>query len=156
MDINVTLFGQMITFVLFVAFTMKYVWPPLTKALDERRKRIADGLASADKGVRELREASAKADKLLKEAREQAQEVLNNANRQAAENVEHSKEQARAEGERIVTAARAEVAQEVAKAKEELRQQVGTLAVTAASQILRKEIDAKAHQSLLDKIAANV
>src|SRR5699024_7467820 len=108
MSINATLLAQVIVFALLIWFTMKFIWPPVSKALRERQQRISEGLAAADRGVRELEEANAKVEELIKEARTQANEILANAQRQATEAVEQSREEARVEGERIVTAAREE------------------------------------------------
>ncbi|MEQ8797792.1 MAG: F0F1 ATP synthase subunit B [Salinisphaeraceae bacterium] len=156
MSINATLLGQMIVFGIFVWFTMKYIWPPLMDAMRERQKRISDGLAAAERGARELEEATDKAEATLKEAREQAQEVLSNAQKQANENVERSRDEARAEGERLKQAARDEIDQAVAHAKEELRREVGSLAVVGAERILKREIDAKAHNDIIDDLVAGI
>lgn len=156
MSINATLLGQMIVFGIFVWFTMKFIWPPLMDAMRERQKRISDGLAAADRGARELEEATDKAEATLKEAREQAQEVLSNAQKQANENVERSRDEARAEGERLKQAARDEIDQAVAHAKDELRREVGSLAVVGAERILKREIDAKAHNDIIDDLVAGI
>lgn len=156
MSINATLLGQMIVFGIFVWFTMKFIWPPLMDAMRERQKRISDGLAAADRGARELEEATDKAEATLKEAREQAQEVLANAQKQANENVERSRDEARAEGERLKQAARDEIDQAVAHAKDELRREVGSLAVVGAERILKREIDAKAHNDIIDDLVAGI
>ncbi|MDT0619239.1 F0F1 ATP synthase subunit B [Salinisphaera sp. P385] len=156
MSINATLLGQMIVFGIFIWFTMKYIWPPLMDAMRERQKRISDGLAAAERGARELEEATDKAEATLKEAREQAQEVLSNAQKQANENVERSRDEARAEGERLKQAARDEIDQAVAHAKEELRREVGSLAVVGAERILKREIDAKAHNDIIDDLVAGI
>lgn len=156
MDINVTLFGQIVSFAIFVVFCMKYVWPPITTALQDRQKRIADGLAAAEEGSRKLREASEESAGLQKEAREQAQDIISNANRQAAETVEAAREEARSEAERIKASAESEADQLVNKAREDLRKQVGALAVAGASQILQREIDGSAHADILDKLATQL
>lgn len=156
MSINATLLGQMIVFGIFIWFTMKYIWPPLMDAMRERQKRISDGLAAAERGARELEEATDKAEATLKEAREQAQEVLSNAQKQANENVERSRDEARAEGERLKQAARDEIDQAVAHAKEDLRREVGSLAVVGAERILKREIDAKAHNDIIDDLVAGI
>lgn len=148
--------GQMIVFFIFVVFTMKYVWPPITKALEERRAKIADGLAAAEKGARSLQEASAKSDEALKAARAQAQDILSAANKQAAQLVEQAKTTAQEEAGRIVAKAHEETSREVARAREELRKQVGELAVIGAAKILKREIDAKAHADVLNDLAARV
>lgn len=156
MNINATLFGQAITFAIFVWFTMKYVWPPMMAAMQERQKRISDGLAAADRGARALNEAREESEKALKEAREQAQEILAAANRQANEAIESSKTQAREEGERIVATAKAEIDTEINRARETLRREVGALAVAGATQILSREIDDKAHADIIDNLASRI
>jgi F-type H+-transporting ATPase subunit b len=156
MDINLTLIAQAIVFAIFIWFTARFVWPPLMRAVDERQKKIADGLAAADKGARSLEEAAARSQDELKQARAQAQDILTAANRQATQALEQAKQAAKTEGERIVAAAREEVQREVAHAREQLRKQVGELAVAGASKILKREIDAKAHADVLKELAARV
>lgn len=156
MDINVTLVGQMIAFMIFVWFTMKYVWPPITEAMSERQQKIADGLAAAEKGARELQDAAAKSDEALKQAREEAREILAGANRQATQIVEEARTAAQSEGDRIKSQAQAEIDQSIASAREALRKEVGVLAVQGASQILGREIDANAHAELVDRLAAQI
>lgn len=152
MSINATLIGQMITFALLVWFTMKYVWPPLMQALEERKKKIADGLAAAEKGKHEMALAEKRATALLREAKDQAAEIVNLAQKRAGELVDESKQAAREEGERMVTAARAEIDREVQKAKEGLRQQVAVLAISAAEQILQKEVDRNIHKNIIENL----
>ena len=152
MSINATLIGQMITFALLVWFTMKYVWPPLMQALEERKKKIADGLASAEKGKHEMELAEKRATALLREAKDQAAEIINLAQKRANEAVEESKQSAKEEGERIVAAAKAEIERELQQAKEGLRQQVSMLAISAAEQILQKEVDQKKHREIIDNL----
>jgi F-type H+-transporting ATPase subunit b len=151
-NINATLIGQMITFALLVWFTMKYVWPPLMKALEERKKKIAEGLAAAEKGQQEMGRAEKRATGILREAKEQAAEIVNLAQKRAGEVVEDSKVSAREEGERILVTARAEIDREVQKAKEGLRQEVAVLAVSAAEQILRQEVDQNKHKDIIDNL----
>lgn len=153
MSINITLIGQMITFALLVWFTMKYVWPPLMKALEERRKKIADGLAAAEHGQKEMELAEKRAKGLLKEAKDQASDIVNLAQKRASEIVEESKTSARAEGERLLTAAKAEINQELQQAKEGLRHEVSTLAVKAAGQILKSEVDEAKHKEIIKDIS---
>lgn len=153
MDINATLIGQGITFFIFILVTMKLVWPPIQKAMHERQQRIADGLAAAERGARDLELAKDEVARLLKEAREQATDLLSQANKRGAELVEEAKQQARAEGERLIHAARAQIEQETDRAREQLRKEVAQIAVIGASRILAREIDAKAHAELLDKVA---
>lgn len=156
MDINFTLFAQAAVFAIFIWFTARFVWPPLMKAVEDRQKTIADGLAAAEKGARSLQDASAKSDEALKAARVQAQEILAAANKQATQTIDAAKGTAKTEADRIVAAAREEVSREVLQAKEILRKQVGELAVAGASKILKREIDAKAHADVLKDLAARV
>lgn len=152
MNINATLIGQSIAFFLFIWFCMKFIWPPLTRALDERKKTIADGLAAAEKGKRELELGEKKALETIKKAKQDAAEVIALADKRAAEIADEAKNQAKAEAERIVAAARADIEQEVNRAKESLRAAVSELAVVGASRILEKEVDSKAHAQLLDAV----
>lgn len=156
MNINATLLGQMIAFAIFIWFTMKFVWPPVIKAMDERRKKIADGLAAADRGSKALEEARAEQDKVLRDARQQAQDVLSAASRQAAQLVEQAKATAQTEAERIVAGAREQLLVEANQARETLRKQVGDLAAQGAARILKREVDAKAHADILAELAAKV
>lgn len=149
MSITVTLIGQMITFGLLVWFTMKFVWPPLLQALEERKKKIADGLAAGEKGKQALELADKKAKASLKEAKDQAAEIVNLAQKRANELAEERKEAAKQEGQRIINAAKSEIDREIQQAREELRQQVAVLAVSAAEQILRKEIDQDKHKEII-------
>jgi len=133
MNINLTLIGQSITFLFFVMFVMKFVWPPLMTALEERKKTIADGLAAAEKGKHDGELAKQRVLDTLKDAKVQAQDIIHLAEKRASEIVEESKDAARAEGDRILAAANAELEQEVNRAREQLRGQVVTLAVSGAS-----------------------
>ncbi|CAL1240324.1 F0F1 ATP synthase subunit B [Candidatus Methylocalor cossyra] len=152
MSINITLIGQMITFALLVWFTMKYVWPPLLQALEERKRKIAEGLAAAERGKHEMELAEKRATALLREAKEQAAELVNMAQKRANEVVDESKQTAREEGERIITAAKAEIDRELQKAREALRQQVATLAISAAEQILQREVDREKHKEIIENL----
>lgn len=156
MNINATLIGQTIMFALFVWFCMKFVWPPIMAALDARNKRIADGLAAAERGKNDLALAAKRSTELLREAKEKVAEIIALGDKRASEIVEEAKAQAKIEGERIVTAAKAEIEQEVFRAKEQLRTQVSAIALAGASKILGREIDAKAHNDLLDKLVAEI
>lgn len=156
MDFNATLIFQSVAFAIFVWITMKFVMPMLTTRLDAREKRIADGLAAAERGSRALEDASAKSEEALKAARVQAQEILGTANKQASQIVEQAKADAETEKARIVASGRSEVEREVTQAKDALRRQVGDLAVAGATQILKREIDAKAHADVLNQLAAQV
>lgn len=156
MNINLTLVGQMITFALFVWFTMRFVWPPITKALQERQKRIADGLAATEQSVRELELAQHKAAELLREAKTQAATIVEHAHKQAAHLIEESKDQARIEGERLLNFAQAEIDREVATAKQQLRAQVAAIAVAGAEKILARHIDVAANQDLIEKMVEQI
>ena len=156
MNFNATLIGQMITFGLLVIFTMKYVWPPIMKAMQDRQKRIAEGLASAERGVREQELAMAKAAETLKEAKQQAAEVISQAQKRANEIVEQAKDDARQEGQRQLAAAQAEIEQEVNRARAQLRNQVASIAVAGAGRVLQKEIDETAHAKLLDDLVGQL
>ncbi|MBK8569934.1 MAG: F0F1 ATP synthase subunit B [Nitrosomonadales bacterium] len=156
MNINATLIGQTIMFALFVWFCMKFVWPPIMAALDARNKRIADGLAAAERGKNDLALAAKRSAELLREAKEKMSEIIALGDKRASEIVEEAKAQAKIEGDRIITAAKAEVEQEVFRAKEQLRTQVSAIALAGAGKILGREIDAKAHNDLLDKLVAEI
>ena len=153
MSINATLIGQMITFALLVWFTMKYIWPPLFDSLEERKKKIADGLAAAEKGHEEMHLAEKKAKGVLKDAKVQSSEIVNLAQKRANEIVEASKDTAKKEGERLILVAKAQIEQEKQQAKEGLRKEVAALALRAAEQILSAEIDKTKHQDILSKIS---
>ena len=152
MNINATLIGQSIAFFLFVWFCMKFIWPPLTKALDERKKIIADGLAAAERGKREQELGEKKALDAIKKAKQDAAEVIALAEKRAAEIADEAKEHAKVEAERIVAGARADIEQEVNRAKEQLRAAVSELAVVGASRILEKEVNAQTHARLLEAV----
>ncbi|MEQ3633932.1 MAG: F0F1 ATP synthase subunit B [Thalassolituus sp.] len=153
MNINLTLIGQIITFAIFVAFCMKFVWPHLLGAMQEREKKIADGLDAANRAARDLELAQKEAAGKLREAKEQAAEIIEQANKRANQIVDDAKETARTEGERIVAAAQGEIEQEANRAKEALRKQVSELAVAGAAKILGKSVDASAHDELLNTLA---
>ena len=152
MNINLTLIAQAVMFFVFILFTAKFVWPPLVRAMDARQKQIAEGLAAAERGKQELEQASVRTTEMLREARQQAQEILAQAEKRGAQIVEEAKQSATEEGARIVTAAKAEIEQEASRAREMLRAQVAALAVAGAEQILRREVDAKAHADLLEAV----
>lgn len=156
MGINLTLLGQMGTFIVFVWFTKKFVWPPVMQALEERRARIADGLAAAERGQKALENADAQVAERLREARQQASQIVEQAERRGAELVEQAKENAQAAGERMLAQARAELEQDVNRAREALRGQVAAIALSGARQLLEKEIDATAHRDLLDRLAGQL
>ncbi|WP_163836311.1 F0F1 ATP synthase subunit B [Spartinivicinus ruber] len=156
MNLNATLIGQSLAFAIFVIFCMKYVWPPVTQALRDRQKKIADGLEAADRAKRDLDLAQEKASKQLREAKEQAAEIVEQANKRANQIVEEAKDQARTEGERLKVAAQAEIEQELNRAKEALRSQVASIAVAGAEKILAQQIDKKAQSKLVDQLAAEL
>ena len=156
MNITVTLFAQMIAFGLLIWFVNKVMWGPLSGIMEARQKRIADGLAAAEKGKHEEELAKKKAVEVLKEAKDQAAEVVAQGQKRASEIVEEAKETARTEGERIVTAANAEIEREINQAKEALRAQVASIAVAGAEKVLKREIDAKSHDALLNDLAAEI
>ncbi|MEJ2060046.1 MAG: F0F1 ATP synthase subunit B [Gammaproteobacteria bacterium] len=156
MNINATLIGQSIAFFVFVWFVMTYVWPPIMKALNERKKQIADGLAAAERGKHEQELAKKHALEELHAAKQQAAEIISQAQKRASEVVEEAKQQARSEGDRLKAAAQAEIDQEINRAREQLRGQVASLAVVGAERVLKKEIDAKAHQQVLDDLVAQL
>ncbi len=152
MNINATLIGQMIAFVLFVGFCMKFIWPPLMKALADRQRTIADGLAAAEKGKLEQQLGEKQALDTIRQAKQDAAEVIALAEKRAAEIADEAKAAAKTEADRIVVAAHAEIAQDVNRAKEQLRAAVSELAVVGAARILEKEVDAKTHAKLLDTV----
>jgi len=151
-SINATLLAQMVVFALLVWFTMKFVWPLLIAAMHERETRIADGLAAAERGQRDLELAQERVTEVLREGRDKAQEFVVLAQKRGDEIVEDAKRSARDEGERLVQAARSQIDQERIEAREQLRAEVATLAVAGAEQILRREIDASAHSEALVRL----
>lgn len=156
MNINATLIGQAIWFALFIWITMKYVWPPLKKAMQDRQEQIADGLAAGERGKQELEQAAKRSEEVLHEARTRVQELLAVADKRAAQIIDEAKSAAKTEGDRIIAGAKAEINQEVLRAKEALRTQVANLAVAGAEQILRREVDAKVHADLLRAVQAQL
>ncbi|WP_199104244.1 F0F1 ATP synthase subunit B [Aquitalea sp. ASV11] len=154
MEFNVTLLGQAITFAILVWFTMKFVWPPLTNMMEERAKRIADGLAAAERGKQDLEAAEKRVADEIRKAKQQAMEIITAAEKRASQIVDEAKDNASTEGARIVADAKGQIDQEVMRAKEALREQVAQLAVIGAEKILRKEIDAAKHADLLSSIKA--
>lgn len=156
MNINFTLVAQAIAFAVLIWFTVKFVWPPLLKAIETRQKEIADGLAAAQEGRSALEVAARKSEVTLNEAKQKASEIIGQAEKRGVQIIEDAKNQAKAEGERILAGAKAEIDQEINRAKESLRSQVSSLAVAGAEKILRKEIDAKAHSEMLAKLSAEL
>ncbi len=153
MNINLTLISQMIAFAVFVAFCMKYVWPPIIKALDERATKIAEGLAAAERGQQEQEIGRQKALEEMKAAKAKAADIVAQAQKRYNEVVDEAKRDAQGEAERLKIAAHAEIEQQTNRAREELRERMATLAVAAAEKVLEKEIDASAHKALLDSFA---
>lgn len=156
MNFNATLIGQSITFIFFVWFCMKFVWPPIMNALDTRKKQIADGLAAADRGKHELELAARKAGDNMRDAKAQAAEVLAQAEKRAAQIIEEAKQAAKEEGDRQLAAAQANIEQEANRARESLREQVAGLAVAGAEKILRREVNAQTHADLLSQLKAEL
>ena len=156
MNLTFTMIAEAAVFIAFIVFTMKFVWPPLVRAIEARQKTIADGLAEAERGRSSLADAQKQTEKILAEARSRAQEIVAAAEKAAHDRVEESKLQAKTEGERLVTAAKAQIQQEVQSAKQQLREQVAQLAVTGAEKILRREVDAKAHADMLGQLKAQL
>jgi len=152
-DINMTLIGQTIAMIVFVWFCMKFIWPPILNALEERQRQIEEGLAAADKSQEKLVEAQARADEIVNEARQQATGILDQAHARANEIVADGKDAGVKERERQLSAAKAEIEQEANKAREELRGQVSAIAIASAEKILKREIDSKAHDDILGKLA---
>jgi F-type H+-transporting ATPase subunit b len=156
MNINATLILQSIAMLIFVWACMKFLWPRLIKTMDERRERIADGLAASDRAEKELLAAKAEVDRQIREARDRAGEIVDQATQRHTQLVDQAREDATAERKRQVTAAEAEIAQAANQAREELRTAVASLAVLGASKILEREVDANTHRELLDKLIAEI
>jgi F-type H+-transporting ATPase subunit b len=156
MNITLTLIAQALTFAILIWFTARFVWPPLLAAIEARQKTIADGLADAERAKHDLELASKRSADILRDAKEKAGEIVANGEKRASEIIEQAKNQAKIEGDRIIAGAKAEVDQEVFRAKEQLRTQVSAIALAGAGKILGREIDSKAHNDLLDKLAAEL
>ena len=154
MNIGITMLSQAVAFAIFIWFTVKFVWPPLMKAIEQRQRQIAEGLAAAERGKQDLELAARRAAEELQRARAQAGEIISQAEKRGAVVIEEAKDAAKAEAGRIVTGAKAEIEQEVFRAKEVLRTQVAMLAVAGAEKILKREVDAKAHAQLLSGLEA--
>jgi F-type H+-transporting ATPase subunit b len=155
-NINLTLIVQMIVFVVLVWFTMKFVWPMILGPMEERSKKIAAGLAAADKGQQELAQARDRAEAVIREARERATQIIDQAQHRANDLVEQAKSTATAEGQRLVAAAKQQIELEASHAREALRREVAAIAVSAASKVLEREIDQRAHADLLSKLATQI
>ena len=156
MDLNMTLLGQSIAMLVFVWFCMKFIWPPIMQAIEERQTQIADGLAAAERGQRSLDKAKVDADEIIGDARKQATTILDQAHARANEIVADGKADGVKERERQLAAAKADVEQETNRAREELRGQVSAIAVASAEKILKREIDSKAHEDILGELAAEL
>ncbi|WP_299182335.1 F0F1 ATP synthase subunit B [uncultured Neptuniibacter sp.] len=156
MNINLTIIGQAIAFFIFVVFCMKYVWPPITAALAERKKKIAEGLDAADRAERDLQLAQEKATENMRKGKEEAAAIIEQANKRANQIIEEAKEKALEEAGRVKAAKDAELEQEVNQAREALRSQVAVLALAGAEKVLEASIDEKAHAQLVEKLAAEL
>jgi len=152
MNLNFSLVAEALTFAAFIWFTVKFVWPPMLRAIEARQKTIADGLAAAEQGRRSLEISTREADEEIRKARDRATEIISQADKRVAQMIEEAKNAAKEEGNREKAAAKAEIEQELARAREQLRDHVAALAVAGAEKILRREVDAKAHADLLDSI----
>jgi F-type H+-transporting ATPase subunit b len=155
-NVTATLIGQIVVFAILVWFVNRFLWGPLTNVMEQRQKRIADGLAAAERGKHEQELAEKRAKETLAEAKQQAAEIIAQAQKRSNEIVEEAKDHAREEGERLKASAQAEIEQEVNRAREELRGQVVSLATAGAGRVLKKEIDAKAHDDLLKDLVAEI
>ncbi|WP_415892916.1 F0F1 ATP synthase subunit B [Neptuniibacter sp. QD29_5] len=156
MNINITIIGQAIAFFIFVVFCMKYVWPPITAALAERKKKIAEGLDAAERAARDLQLAQEKATENMRKGKEEAAAIIEQANKRANQIIEEAKDKALDEANRVKAAKEAELEQEVNQAREALRAQVATLALAGAEKVLEASIDEKAHAQLVEKLAAEL
>ena len=156
MNINLTLVVQMIVFIVLIWFTMKFVWPMILGPMEDRSRKIAAGLAAGDKGQQELARARDSADAIIREAREKATQIVEQAQRQANDLVEQAKGTATSEGARLVEQAKQQIELETSHAREALRREVATIAVTAASKVLEREIDPRTHADLLSKLATQI
>ncbi len=156
MSINLTMIGQLISFVMFVLFCMKFVWPPLTEIMRQRQKLIAEGLEKATAAEKQLEQANEAASVELEEAKKQSAELISQARNRANQLVEEAKMTAREEADRILQGAQAEIDQEVNRAREQLRSQIGDLAIEGAEKILEKSIDRATHEDMLTKLSAQL
>ena len=156
MDITFTLIAQALTFAILIWFTAKFIWPPLMSAIENRQKTIADGLAAGERGKHDLELAAKRSAELLREAKEKAADILASGDKRATEIIEAAKIQAKVEADRIIAGAAAEIEQETFRAKEQLRSQVSAIALAGAAKILGREVDAAAHNDMLDKLVAGM
>ena len=156
MDINATIIGQFITFAILVWFTMKYVWPPITKTMHDREKKIAGGLEAAERSKRELEMAEHKSSAIIREAKQQASQIIEQANLHSAQLVEEAKSQAKQEGHRIVEMAQGDIEREITQAREALKAKLATLAIAGAEKIIQRNLDASGQSDLLNQLAAEI
>jgi len=156
MNLNLTLIAQAIEFLVFIWFCKLFIWPWLMRKIEQRQKQIADGLAEAERGRSSLAEAQKEKESMLRDARDRAHEIVTAAEKAAHERIEESKSQAKNEGDRLVAAAKAQIDQEVQSARQQLREQVARLAVSGAEKILAREVDARAHAEMLDRLKAQL
>jgi F-type H+-transporting ATPase subunit b len=156
MNINATLLGQALVFGILIWFTIKFIWPPLLKAVEDRQKKIAEGLAAAERGQNELQNAHGEAQSIVTAAREQAKKIVDQAHKRESEIVDEARSTAVEEGKRIVESSRQDAQQEKARARDELRKDVATLAVAGASRLLQREIDPRAHADLIEQLAREI
>ena len=156
MNINLTMLGQTIGFAIFIFFCAKYVWPPIVQAMQERQKKIADGLAASDRANQDLELAQQRATQELREARDEAATIVEKANKRATQMVEEAKQEAKDQGDRMLAQAREEIEQERQQARDALRAEVASLAIAGAEKILESSVDAKAHSEMLDKLSAEL
>ncbi|MEM8844890.1 MAG: F0F1 ATP synthase subunit B [Pseudomonadota bacterium] len=156
MNINLTILGQSLAFLVFAWFCMKFVWPPIMAALTTRKEKIAQGLEAAERGLQSQEQAQVEVQAKLDEAKQHANEIINQAQKRANEIVEEAKTNATHEGDRIKASAQSEIDKEINRAKEQLRGQVSALAIAGAEKVLNKEINADAHRAVLDDLAAQI
>jgi F-type H+-transporting ATPase subunit b len=156
MNITLTLIAQALAFFLFIGFTVKFIWPPLMRAIEQRQKQIADGLAAGERGRQELDAAGRRAHEELAKARERVGEIIGSAEKRDSQMLDEAKAAARAEADRILAAAKADIDQQIARAKEMLREQVASLAVAGAEKILRREINPETHAELLGQLKREI
>lgn len=156
MNLNLTLLGQAISFGIFIWFTMKFVWPPIMKAISDRQKQIADGLAAAAQGQESLQRAESVAHEELAAARKKAAELVDSASKRAEQMIHHAKEQAQAEGQRLLDQAQVQITQEISQAREKLQKEIAYIAIAGAEKLLERSIDEKAQRELIDKFAQGI
>ena len=156
MEVNATLIGQAIVFIILIWFTFRFIWPPLLGAIAARQKTIADGLAAAERGQEDLDEAKQRAEVIIREARERASHIIDQAQHRANDLVEQAKGAATSEGARLVASAQQQIVLDTTRARESLRREIAQIAVSTASKLLEREIDPRAHADLLDKLAEQI